>query len=95
MNKITTPRLTRISKAKARKLWGKADMSLCPAKLMPDGPFRPNCDVFAKDIAEKLNSQYDHERNAAKFETYVAGFEWYNCQLNETGYYTAFYLVQK
>ncbi len=94
MNRITTPRLTRISKATARKLWGKKDMSLCPAKLMPDGGWRPNMDVFAKTIAEALASEYEHQRSAANFDTYVRNFEWYNCQHNEVGYCTAFYLIK-
>lgn len=95
MNKYSTPRLTRISKAKARKLWGKADMSFCPCKLRPDGAFRPNIDIFAKGIAEKLNSEYESERDEAQFDALVSNFEWYNCQLHETGYYTAFYLIKK
>jgi hypothetical protein len=94
MNAIETPRLKRISKAKARKLWGKADMSLCPAKLMPDGGWRPNMDVFAKEIATMQSSEYEHERYSANFDHYVQNFEWYNCQHNETGTYTAFYLIK-
>lgn len=95
MNKYSTARLTRITKAAARKLWGKADMSFCPCNLRPDGAWRPNIDIFAAEIKEKLNSEYEHEKNAADFNTYVQNFEWYNCQMNETGYYTAFYLIKK
>lgn len=95
MNQFSTARLTRITKAAARKLWGKKDISLCPCKLMPDGPWRPNIDVFAKEISKKLNSKYESERHDASFNSVVNNFEWYNCQMNETGYYTAFYLIKK
>lgn len=94
MNAYETKRLKRISKAKARKLWGKADLSLCPVNLAPDGGFRPNMDVFAKDISSLLSSEYDFERNRADFDAYVQNFEWYNCPSNETGTYTAFYLIK-
>ena len=50
MNKFSTARLTRITKAAARKLWGKADISLCPCKLRPDGGFHPNIDKRADEI---------------------------------------------
>lgn len=95
MNKLQFGNLTRISKARARKLWGKQDISLCPCKLRPGFPWRPNIDVFASEIAEKLASKYEHERKAADFDVYVRNFEYYNCNMNETGYYTAFYLIQK
>lgn len=99
MNRYTfnTPdgKLTRISKTKARKLWGKADMRLCPAKFAPGGPWRVDMPVFASEIASRLASEYEHEREQSAFDTYVRNFEWHNCQHNETGYYTAFYLTEK
>lgn len=82
MNRITTPRLTRITKTAARKLWGKADLSFCPCNLRPDGSFRPNIDIFAKDVETQL------------FDDTVSNFEWYNCTGKETGNYTAFYLIK-
>lgn len=51
-------------------------------------------DVFAEEVASRLTSEYEHERNAAAFDTFVQNFEWYNCQHNETGYYTSFYLCR-
>jgi hypothetical protein len=81
MNKFTIGNLTRVSKGIARKLWGQNKiLSLCPVKLRPDGPWRPNIDVFPEEQKEK------------EFDKFVNEFEWYNCQLNETGYYTAFYI---
>ncbi len=87
--------LKRISKAKARKLWGNSryDISLCPCNLRPGMPWRPNIDVFGAEIAKHLASQYEHEQKAASFDTYVNNFEWYNCSDSETGMYTAFYLI--
>ena len=94
MNAMKFGNLTRISKAAARKLWGKRDMSLCPGNLRPGFPWRPNVDVFAAEVAGRLASEYEHERKAASFDTYVASFEWYNCPSRETGLYTAFYLIE-
>ena len=96
MNSYSTSRLTRISKAKARALWGKenVNISFCPCNLRPDGPWRPNMDIFGKDIKKKLESEYEHENNEAKFENVVKNFEWYNCTGNETGNYTSFYLIR-
>jgi len=93
MNAYKIGNLVRISKAKARRLWGKRNMSLCPVKLRPGFPWRPNIDVFATEIAKAQASEYEHERKAADFDTYVQNFEWYNCTCNETGTYTAFYLI--
>lgn len=85
--------LVRISKTAARKLWGKRDMSFCPCNLRPGFPWRPNIDVFAKEIAEKQNSQWEHERKQSAFDYVVNNFEFYNCVSNETGRYTTFYLI--
>jgi len=93
MQKRTFGNLTRITKAVARKLWGKRDMSLCPCNLRPGFPWRPNVDVFAVDVAKGLASQYDCEKSDADFDKYVRNFEWYNCVGNETGKCAAFYLI--
>lgn len=93
MNKRQFGNLTRISKTAARKSWGKRNMSLCPCNLRPGFPWRPNIDVFAAEIAEKQNSQWEHERKQSNFDYFVDNFEYYNCESNETGKYTAFYLI--
>lgn len=93
MNAMKFGNLTRISKAKARKLWGKRDISLCPCNLRPGFPWRPNMDVFATEIDAALSSEWGHERKAADFDAYVRNFEYYNCNDHETGLYTAFYLI--
>ena len=86
---------TRISKAKARKLWGKELIALCPAKLRPGFPWAPHMIVDPVHIQEHLASEWDFDRDTASFDSYVRNFEWYNCTDNETGYYTAFYLVEE
>ena len=72
----------RISKAKARKLWGTGPtISLCPVKLRPGGPWQSDIRYFVEEQRER------------EFDRLVNSFVWYNCQHNETGYYPAFYLV--
>lgn len=93
MNRYKIGSLIRISKPKARKLWGKRDMSLCPVNLRPGFPRYPNIDIFAANIATALASQWEHERKEADFDIYVRNFEYYNCTCEETGFYTSFYLV--
>lgn len=53
----------------------------CPVKLAPFGGFRPSVMMQKSDAS-------------ASFDDSVKNFEWYNCQLNETGYYTAFYITE-
>ena len=84
MNRHSFAGLTRVSKRAARKIWGTdKTISLCPANLCPDGPWRVNLDVFPE------------EQKARAFDEMVNSFEFYNCNMNETGYYTAFYIRHK
>lgn len=84
MNNLSFKTLERISKAKARLLWGKnKTISICPVKLMPDGPWRPNVDYL------------EEEQKGRGFDAVVNSFIYYNCCWNETGYYPAFYLREK
>ena len=92
MNRYRFGNLTRIGRRKARLLWGKEDMSLCPVNLRPGPPWRPDMRVFAHEIARALASEYEHERRAADFDVYIRNFEYYNCTCSETGTYTAFYI---
>ena len=82
MTQHSFPGLARISARKAKNLWGKTKqtISLCPAKLRPDGPWRPNIDIFP---AEQAGRDFDKTINE---------FIYYNCQQKEAGYYPAFYL---
>lgn len=86
--------LARITKHRARKLWGKQDITLCPSNLRPGGPWYPECHVEADRIAKALASEYEHERQEASFDVFVRNFEWYNCVNRETGMYTAFYITE-
>lgn len=89
MNKYTWQGWKRINKTKARNLWGKVDMILCPCKLALFTPFQNHITIFAKDIKENIDS------NSWKFNNFVNNFEWYNCEYNETGYYASFYVKEK
>lgn len=72
---------TRISKAEARKLWGKEDIEFCPIKLRPGFPWASHMLFFQS------------ENDAADFDKVVREFEHDNCTSKETGKYAAFYLV--
>ena len=85
---------TRINKTKARKLWGKETIALCPVKLRPGGPWRNDLIVTPIEVGQYQNSQYHCNRQKGDFEYVIDNFEYYNCQWpSETGRYTAFYLV--
>lgn len=72
-------RYVRVSKVAARKAFdaGKV-VVLCPVRLYPFGSFRPSCMI--------------DDKQEGTFDALVRNFEWYNCQLNETGYYASFYV---
>ena len=76
---------TRISTAKARKLWGTVDIALCPVNLRPGYPWASHITVRA----------FNPDVYSYNFDDMVRDFEGYNCTMNETGYYTAFYLVEE
>ena len=82
MNAHQFGNLTRISKRKARKLWGTCKIHLCPCNLRPGGPWCPDMPVFPEEQRER------------DFYKYVRTFEWYNCTGRETGTYTAFYICK-
>lgn len=75
---------TRVSKARARQLWGKRDIAFCPVNLRPGFPWSPHITYFAQAVADDPRAEFDKGVNA---------FEWYNCSDRETGLYTAFYLI--
>lgn len=80
----------RITKRQARKLFdaGK-DVVFCPVKLRPGFPLAPHMDFRKSDYLDE--SIYPHN---SMFDKLVCNFAWYNCQLNETGYYPAFYITR-
>lgn len=86
---------TRISKMRARGLWGKVDIALCPVNFRPGRPWAPHMVMRAEEIREEEASEYEFVRKRARFDTVVRSFEMYNCHCNETGHYTAFYLMKK
>lgn len=74
----------RISKKKARAAFNN-DLPLvfCACNMRPGEPWHPEIIVDPKQQKE------EHGR---EFDAAVNNFEWYNCTLNETGKYTAFYI---
>ena len=71
----------RVNKKKAQRLWeNDKPIVISPVKLNPFGPFRPSM---------LLGNSPEHKERG--FEILVRDFQWYNCNLNETGSYAAFY----
>lgn len=67
----------RVTKNTARKLYNAGmEVCFCPCKMHPFGFW--NCGVV-------VHSGFD-------FTKLVNGYEFYNCNLNEVGKYTAFYV---
>ena len=80
---------TRISKVAARKIFNEGrPITLCPVKLRPGYPFAPHCRVFP-DLKNCGFAGLDSLNQL--FDRYVNEFTFYNCNINETGYYPAFY----
>lgn len=70
----------RINKREARDAFNAGKpVIFCPVKLAPFGAFRPSVMVQKSEQSEN----FDETANT---------FEWFNCQHNESGYYTAFYV---
>lgn len=72
----------RVTKAKARKAFDACEVViLCPVKLYPFGGFRPSC-------------MFQNTQSDLTFDDVVTQFVYYNCQLNETGYYPSYWVQQ-
>ena len=71
----------RIGKRTAKKLYEMGKPVLfCPVNLRPGGMWGIGCTVIKKE--------------GRTFEQDVTEFEFYNCNNNEAGYYTAFYIKE-
>lgn len=80
MRKFVIIGFSRISKAKARKLYNAGQIVyFCPVNLRPGTPWHNEC-------AQQLNSVDPYT-----FEQLVNAFTAYNCINSETGKYIAFY----
>lgn len=73
----------RISKRAAKKIWNNGEnetvIYFCPVNLRPGWPWNPEIAFY---------------KTGENFEKSVAAFEYYNCTCNETGRYTAFYIME-
>ena len=89
MNQIELEGWVRISKQKARKLYDEGQtIRLCPVKAHPCNKYYPMS--FDMNKADKFDVEpLEWE---LKFDSRVNNFEYYNCQYNELGKYSAFYV---
>ena len=82
MKHYTIDGYTRVSKARARKMYNDGEtVYFCACNLRPGKPYFP-------EIA--VNKEYDFQM----FENRINAFEFYNCTCNETGRYAAFYIKE-
>ena len=73
----------RITKKQARAAYNNGlTVRFCPCNLRPGSPFRLDMDM---NRAQENCAGVD-------FEKLLNAFEFYNCTVNETGRYTAFYI---
>ena len=84
MNYYTVNGFERVSKARARKLWGQGvTVYACPCKLRPGGPWY--CEVILTK-ADRVCPTFDADVNAAAYCLTLC---------TETGRYLAFYVRQE
>jgi len=84
MKPIETHIYKRVHKKRARSLYNaERTIYLVPCKVRPDdqGPW-----IRPYPICKKENEPFDNHVNA---------FEYYNCNFNKLGYYTAFYIKKE
>jgi hypothetical protein len=79
-----------VTKKTAKKLYLQGfPVVLCPCNLRPFTPW--HCEHTIKK-ADRAQFVADEIGAANDFDNVVNSFEYYNCQYNETGKYTAFYI---
>ena len=89
MNRVEINGWIRITKAKARKLYDAGQtIRVCPCKVNPCNEYYP----LSFDINKDDNFTVEPLDWELKFDARVNRFELYNCQYNELGKYTAFYI---
>jgi len=83
----------RITKTAARKRFEQGlNFHIIAHKMRPGFPFQMGMDVFPQFIANR--AIVSGESNQQTFDAMVNQFTYYNCS-HETGYYPAFYIVEK
>lgn len=94
MNRIIIDGYMRVSKRTARKLYDAGrKIRLCPVKCNPCNEYYPmSFDISKDDHIESEPTMFDWE---IQFDTRVNRFEYYNCQYNELGKYSAFYVREE
>ncbi len=84
--KTTYRRITK--QAAFKRFCNDESFVLCPVKLRPGFPFAPHLNI----LPDRIRVYKECGSNEAGFRSIVTYFEYANCQMNETGYYTAFYV---
>lgn len=92
MNQITIDGWKRVSKKTARKLYNEGrTIRLCPVKFHPCNKYYPMS--FDMSINDEWSVEpFEWEKT---FDARTNNFEFYNCNLNETGKYSAFYVREE
>ncbi len=87
MNQITVNGWVRVSKMTARRLYGEGKtIRLVPVKVYVDN------NMFNLDINKGDKFDVEPLEWELKFDSRVNHFEFYNCQYNELGKYSAYYV---
>ena len=81
MNRYTVNGYTRVSKARARKIWNAGGVVYaCACNIRPGGPWY--CEAILRK-SDNAHPSFDADANAVT---------WYNCLNSETGRYLAYYV---
>ena len=92
MNQITIEGWIRVSKKTARRLYDEGKtIRLCPVKTHPCNKYHP----ISLDINKGDKFDVEPLEWELKFDARVNRFEFYNCQYNELGKYSAFYVREE
>lgn len=106
MTKYKSDNFERISKTKAFiRFCNNLPVYFCPVKLHPESPWQLSVQISSAEWIEEewqsANCDY-HNYNcpmpsqkiimANAFSNAINNFNFYNCNLNETGFYPAFYI---
>jgi len=91
MTKIEMNGYKRISKRMAEKLYNSdGTINLAPCKVCPDDK-----GMWVTPYSANKKETFDRYQKDQTFDQLVNSFEYYNCQHNELGKYTSFYVKEE
>lgn len=92
MNQVTIKGWTRVGKKVARRMYDEGKtIRLCPVKCNPCNEYYPMSFDMNKDDKWDVEP-FEWEKT---FDARTNRFEYYNCQYNELGKYSAFYIKEE